>query len=279
MIIKEHGVGDTVACSHNRAVDYFTESINSPCPFTSYKCKDYDTFQAGKCLDCGRFGERCTQMGYFADQSDLRGKVYLNTRSSPPFCGFNYGINFTASGVNTEGKIDVKLIGDFGETDWFSLSSDYEKIQPNKKYTRVFASKAEVGQVNSAQVKYLAKPGFIWGYYGKEVWEAESMETDAVCSVTMVEIKDPTPKPKPQENTNPGIFAEIQCRLYLIYQIKTNFVFIFMHDIVSSKPLFVYSEKDGSSIQTHTEILSLSDCATNQFGNKAKQIAMVKNQQ
>ncbi len=36
-------------CSHDRSVQYFIESINSPVKFESVKCSTYDTFEAGGC--------------------------------------------------------------------------------------------------------------------------------------------------------------------------------------------------------------------------------------
>ncbi|KAK3612584.1 hypothetical protein CHS0354_042085 [Potamilus streckersoni] len=35
------GISEAVSCSHGRSHEYFTESINSPCPFTAYPCDTY----------------------------------------------------------------------------------------------------------------------------------------------------------------------------------------------------------------------------------------------
>ena len=36
-------------CSHGRAPEYFTESINSNTPFTATKCSSYDIWKTGAC--------------------------------------------------------------------------------------------------------------------------------------------------------------------------------------------------------------------------------------
>ncbi|VDI66319.1 pancreatic triacylglycerol lipase, partial [Mytilus galloprovincialis] len=78
-----------VACNHLRSYSYFTESINSRCPFTGYRCKDFDSFQKGLCSDCSN--NNCGQMGLHADLHKPRAgtvntKYYLDTSDNRPFC-------------------------------------------------------------------------------------------------------------------------------------------------------------------------------------------------
>ena len=87
-----------VACSHERSYHYFTESIKSSCPFTAYPCSSADEFHKGHCLQCHT--EDCSQMGYNADKFTARGSLYLETESSPSYCGvytkknINYQTNY-----------------------------------------------------------------------------------------------------------------------------------------------------------------------------------------
>ena len=76
---------EALSCSHERSYHYFTESINSPCPFTAFACTSADDFHNGQCVRCKNNG--CSRMGYHADQFDARGKLYLVTESTATFCG------------------------------------------------------------------------------------------------------------------------------------------------------------------------------------------------
>ena len=78
---------DVLSCSHSRSIYLFTESINSPCPFYGFPCSDMAALESneGGCMQCGWAG--CPIMGYSADQSNARGKYFLKTRASGPFCG------------------------------------------------------------------------------------------------------------------------------------------------------------------------------------------------
>lgn len=39
------GTKQFIACNHLRAYEYFTESINSQCPFEGYSCDSFEHFQ------------------------------------------------------------------------------------------------------------------------------------------------------------------------------------------------------------------------------------------
>ncbi|XP_055956169.1 inactive pancreatic lipase-related protein 1-like, partial [Patella vulgata] len=44
------GLTSDVACSHMRAIDLFTESINGDCTFNSFPCSSWSNFENGQCL-------------------------------------------------------------------------------------------------------------------------------------------------------------------------------------------------------------------------------------
>ncbi|KAL3869077.1 hypothetical protein ACJMK2_041803 [Sinanodonta woodiana] len=168
------GISDAVACSHGRSHEYFTESINSPCPFTAYPCDTYDKFQQGGCTDCGSRG--CSQMGYYSDWYRARGKMYLKTRNSKPFCGYHYSIRVhpAADAVKTKGKVRVRLHGRWGTSDWMDTTE--EDINPGAQIHMLAVSATEVGDVDKIDVSYVkSSGGFLWGSSG-----TDTLKTDRV---------------------------------------------------------------------------------------------------
>jgi len=116
---------DYYACSHMRVVDYFVESINSPCPFAAYSCPSWDRFQKGECYTFCRVASQCTAMGYHCGSYEGRGVFHLDTQASSPFC--NTAITISAdidqSQPRTKGDINYILIGDVGQTKESTLKS------------------------------------------------------------------------------------------------------------------------------------------------------------
>nr|XP_014085763.1 pancreatic lipase-related protein 2 [Bactrocera oleae]XP_036225109.1 pancreatic lipase-related protein 2 [Bactrocera oleae]XP_036225111.1 pancreatic lipase-related protein 2 [Bactrocera oleae] len=72
-----------IGCSHQRAWEYFVESINRPYAFPVDKCEPTNEF--GRCKE----GNSGLYMGIAADRR-LRGKFFLDTNDAPPF-GRNAG--------------------------------------------------------------------------------------------------------------------------------------------------------------------------------------------
>jgi len=84
----------TVACSHNAAIYYFTDSIENKCKYTAYSCNSKENFDSGLCLEC--FEKNCNRMGYWAAPDMERGMLYLNTQTGEldkPYCLQNYLVN------------------------------------------------------------------------------------------------------------------------------------------------------------------------------------------
>merc|ERR1719220_1983167 len=45
-----------VACSHNRGIELYIESLRSTrtkCQLVAHRCDSYEDFVAGECFDCG----------------------------------------------------------------------------------------------------------------------------------------------------------------------------------------------------------------------------------
>jgi hypothetical protein len=99
---------DGAACSHSRAYELFTDTILSSCPYTSYPCKDQDTFDKGNCFNCGTEG--CSTMGY-SISTKARGVKYSVSMANTPFCGYAYfGEVYLSSGFNkTAGEIVLMI--------------------------------------------------------------------------------------------------------------------------------------------------------------------------
>ncbi|XP_071953367.1 pancreatic triacylglycerol lipase-like [Antedon mediterranea] len=88
-----------VACNHVRSYEYFTESINSRCKFTSFECTQYgqdddgyEDYRNGKCYD-----NKGVQMGFHSIDSKPPAGVtnvmyFSNTRDEYEYCGKIYAI-------------------------------------------------------------------------------------------------------------------------------------------------------------------------------------------
>src|SRR5699024_12169507 len=58
------GARALVACNHQRAVDFFIDSLDTTAPLPkAYLCDSYDHFKAGDCVDCGTNVEWCVILG------------------------------------------------------------------------------------------------------------------------------------------------------------------------------------------------------------------------
>ncbi|XP_021343703.1 pancreatic lipase-related protein 2-like [Mizuhopecten yessoensis] len=191
-------LGDTVSCSHSRSHQYFTESINSPCPFTAYPCTSYDKFKNGACLSCGSTG--CAQMGYYADQYHARGKLYLNTESSSPFCAFQYGV-VVASSATSKGTVAVRLNGEWGTSGWNSVTDADVDLTSGHNLQKLITSPVEVGQIHSIDLRYTKKAASFLGFFaGADSWSAHSVsvtsgelgESFEFCTKSLV-LQDSSP--------------------------------------------------------------------------------------
>lgn len=75
-------------CNHRRALNFFMDSFEfNKCRFRSFNCDSYENYLKGECFDCGLNNEKCSYMGYLANYSKGRGKMYLTTHEEAPFCG------------------------------------------------------------------------------------------------------------------------------------------------------------------------------------------------
>lgn len=66
-------------CSHGAAHIYFTDSINSKCPYKAFPCNSSEDHFNGDCITCGPTG--CNRMGYWAKPEKVPKSYYLQTQS------------------------------------------------------------------------------------------------------------------------------------------------------------------------------------------------------
>ncbi|KAL3867998.1 hypothetical protein ACJMK2_040838 [Sinanodonta woodiana] len=149
-------------CRHRRSFEFFIESINSACPFKSYRCQSYDHFKQGLCIPCS--DERCGYMGYHADRTKAPADgtnftYFLNTGDSTPFCRYHYQITISLENKpelgNEKGTLMVKLMGSNGELGETALTSGAINIEPGKTYGFIVTSMNDLSTVNTVTIKWL----------------------------------------------------------------------------------------------------------------------------
>ncbi|CAG5122856.1 unnamed protein product, partial [Candidula unifasciata] len=121
------GVEETIACSHIRAVQYFTESINTQCPFLAFPCASEDDFQNNLCHSCTEDG--CARFGLDADKhkpaQGKKVKYFLTTAGHKPFCQLHLTVTLKltyGSGDDERGTLDLVVVGDNGTTGTIQLT-------------------------------------------------------------------------------------------------------------------------------------------------------------
>jgi hypothetical protein len=84
---KQPGCGNdlTGICSHERATEFFAESINANCFFTSRTCDTFEDMQQDTCHETCSTAP-CQHMGFHASESSARGTFLSRTHEESPFC-------------------------------------------------------------------------------------------------------------------------------------------------------------------------------------------------
>lgn len=156
-----NGAKDVFACNHLRAFEYFTESINSVCPFEGYQCRDYQSFEKGLCMPCS--GERCGFMGFHADRvkptlGQQNVGYYLDTGDKKPYCRYHYQIKVTfgkiSSASEQKGQLFLNLIGANGQLGELPVTADYISILPGHTYGFMMKSTHDIGRLSRITFKW-----------------------------------------------------------------------------------------------------------------------------
>ncbi|KAH3782803.1 pancreatic triacylglycerol lipase-like [Dreissena polymorpha] len=155
------GAKQIVACSHLRAYQYYTESINSRCPFQGYSCKSYADYQRGLCMPCT--STNCGYMGFHADRAkppagQTLKAYYLQTGKTAPFCRYHYQVDIQfgtlPSGKTEKGTLSINVIGSKGETGQQLLTEDPMDIQQGHTYGFVLTSTHDIGDVTQLRFSW-----------------------------------------------------------------------------------------------------------------------------
>ncbi|XP_071444897.1 pancreatic triacylglycerol lipase-like [Hetaerina americana] len=187
------GIRRYVGCNHIRSYEYFTESINSECPFAAVECSSYEDFLSAKCFACSAHGIHpdkstsyaslkhdgttnntlCTQMGFHAVDPYLDGgiptppprelvKLYLITGSGSPYCRHHYRVTVKISS-SAKSKAHSGEIGTF----WLTLRGEKAsysgrlKVNPRDMYFKPgsthswVVSGKPVGRFTSAKIEWV----------------------------------------------------------------------------------------------------------------------------
>jgi len=154
------GVQNIVVCNHQRAVEFYQESILSSCPFYGYPCSSFTDYLDGKCTECEG---SCISMGYNAINSaqtlseSWSTNLYLSTTSQKPFCEYlvNTEVQTTSKSDDVEGRLFLSLYGSDENSEQVQLSNDEVSLmlRPNRNYS--FATHFKIFPDDLTHVKLL----------------------------------------------------------------------------------------------------------------------------
>ncbi|XP_013794398.2 pancreatic triacylglycerol lipase-like [Limulus polyphemus] len=160
-----YGIRRFVGCNHIRAYEFFSESINTDCPFFGYKCNSFANFTAGVCTDgCGD-GSFCAPMGFKADKwqrfkKAQPVKMYLITGNVRPFCQYHYNIKIKMENSEENRKIGpqrgvilAKLTGRRGQTSVMRTSREPQEFNSGTTYEFLMSS-SELGSLLRIDIEW-----------------------------------------------------------------------------------------------------------------------------
>ncbi|BFZ16540.1 hypothetical protein BsWGS_19579 [Bradybaena similaris] len=148
------GVEEEAACNHLRSIKFFSESINSQCPFLGFPCNSEDDFQKNLCHSCTSAG--CAALGFNSNQhippNGQKLKYYLTTADHAPFCRYHLDVTLklaSGQGQAEKGTVSVVVNGDKGSSGKIPLMGDPVDFTPGNAYRFYVMVPTEVGNVHS----------------------------------------------------------------------------------------------------------------------------------
>ncbi|KAK7794265.1 hypothetical protein R5R35_013600 [Gryllus longicercus] len=181
------GLQKFLSCNHIRSYKYYTESINTRCPYMAIACESWEHFKNGSCFKCAseitpeshRRGERlCATFGYHSlshlnqqwngkSLSLSQEKLYLMTGSRTPFCQEHYKVGLHISGLPHSvkhgaeiGMFWVTLLGDKGTSHRMGFTTSEQLYEPGSVHQTVIASRG-VGAIQSVIVEWEYRMSFL----------------------------------------------------------------------------------------------------------------------
>ncbi|KAL7011739.1 hypothetical protein ACKWTF_014420 [Chironomus riparius] len=155
-------------CNHKNAVELFTESINTKCPFMAISCESYEDFLKGTCSSCNEDGHACVKFGFHSQssfnllntthQSPMK-PLYLITASSAPFCKIHNKITIKMANSSVHagdvGTLSIKLISKGNKTsERINLNEKETKFETGEAYTFFVTSTDIEGPVERIKIVY-----------------------------------------------------------------------------------------------------------------------------
>ncbi|XP_023229612.1 pancreatic lipase-related protein 2-like isoform X1 [Centruroides sculpturatus] len=183
------GIRKAVSCSHQRAVDFFTASINQrDCLFTAFPCSNWTDFTEGKCSTCGPYGRDCAVMGFLAEEHKpanlLNTTFFLKTQDHEPFCVYHYQVDIylqDGEDKELEGKIKLILGHDFGEEVTVNFNEKYIRLVPGTTITSLIISPYELHLPETIT--------FYWVSSAFAFWNTHTLGVDKV-KITPMDLMD-----------------------------------------------------------------------------------------
>ncbi|XP_070507924.1 pancreatic triacylglycerol lipase-like isoform X2 [Chironomus tepperi] len=155
-------------CNHKNAVELYTESINTKCPFMAISCKSYEDFLKGLCSNCNDDENVCMSFGFhsklsynqlkISQQSSMK-PLYLLTASSTPFCRVHYKINIKMANNSIHqsdiGTLSIKLItNDNKISEIIYLNEKESKFEVGETYSFFVTSNDVGGPAEKVKIIY-----------------------------------------------------------------------------------------------------------------------------
>lgn len=185
------GMRKAVSCSHQRAVDFFTASINHhQCLFTGFRCSNWTDFANGKCVKCGSHGKDCAVMGFLAEEYKPMEKpntmFFLKTQDQSPYCVYHYYVTiYLKDGEDKElqGKIKLTIGHGFGNELTITVNEKYVPLIPGTTFSYMIVSPYELDLSNTIT--------FYWLSSSISFWNTHTLGVEKVTIVPM-ELMDQT---------------------------------------------------------------------------------------
>ncbi|XP_060083633.1 pancreatic lipase-related protein 2-like [Ylistrum balloti] len=178
-------VGGMLACSHDRSIYLFTESINGrSCTLKGHPCQSYEDFVVGRCFSCGN--QPCPSMGYHADSFRARGKFYLATTDSPPYCGnfYQVTVQFGPTMATDHGELHLRILGTSGLSEIFAIKSFNPQtgrddgFQQNQERKVMLVSRSYLGDILNVQAQFQESRSLLSYFWTGEISLSRIMVTD-----------------------------------------------------------------------------------------------------
>ncbi|CAL4075260.1 unnamed protein product, partial [Meganyctiphanes norvegica] len=174
-----YGLRRHIGCNHIRAYEYFTESINSMCPFMAIECASWEAYWIGNCWECGTDWSKCNRMGAHADSYlnytvpvEPHKTMYLMTGDKSPFCRFHMRVtlymSLTPQARNHGGDIGIFHIvfhGALGESERIQLNPEEIFMEPGNEYTYIIGV-PDLGHLEFAILEW----NYITAFYNPLAW-------------------------------------------------------------------------------------------------------------